>query len=243
MEKSESPHLGKRGRKIMTKFLKGTWVAAALLLVFANPALGINVKRVFQDYKFPTQKSTEMQTFTNPHSADTHIVADGLDGNTSAAAATITLGITNPDVPRVLSIGAKASSVDIGTCALVVNGTNINNGTISETLNFANNEAASLVTQNAFKTVTSLVFPANCEDGAFGTTWNIGTGESLGVARCMDNSGDFLFSLLNGSKEATAPSLAVHASQVGKNTVDFNGSMNSSNDFILYYFQNFSCSP
>lgn len=186
---------------------------------------------------------TETQTFTNPAAAGSADVLSGNAGNTSAAAATVTTFVAQPDVPRNLVITPGTSTVDVAACTVVVAGTNIFGNSMTENFTFTNNQSAAKGGASAFKTVTSVTFPANCEDGAFAATWSVGYGESLGVKRCMTNGGDFLFSLLNGSKEATAPTMTVDADEVEKNTADFNGTMNGSNDFTLYFFQNYSCSP
>lgn len=214
-----------------------------ICITTAFQAEASNYKRYFQDAKFPTQKMVEKQTFTDPAAAGTTDVLNAFAGNTSSAAVTRTTFVAQPDVPRNLVITPGTSTVDVASCTIVVNGTNIFDQTISENFVFANDASSATTGSKAFKTVTSVVFPANCEDGAFAATWSVGYGEKLGLQRCLDNAGDFFFSLLNGSKEATAPTMAVNASAVESNTADFNGTMNGSSDFILYFMQNYRCTP
>lgn len=220
-------------------YLIATSVVALAILPntgFAAP------QRLFRDLKLPSQKMTEKQTFTNPAVAGTADVLSASAGNTSAAAATVSTFVAQPDVPRSLVITPGGTTADVAACQITVNGTNINGAVMSETFGFANNQSAATPGALAFKTVTSVVFPANCEDGGFAATWSIGYGERLGVAHCMDDVGDFFFSELNGAKEATAPTLFVGtgASTAGV-TVDFNGTMNGANDFKLFYMQNYRC--
>lgn len=218
-------------------------LAAFALLLAALPSTAHAVpQRLFRDLKLPSQKLIEAQTFTNPAAAGTTDVLSASDGATSAAAATVSTFVAQPDVPRNLVITPGTSTVDVGTCALVVNGTNYHGVSMSETFNFANNASAALTGNLAFKTVSSVVFPANCEDGSFAATWSIGYGEALGVSHCMSKVGHILHSTLNGSKEATAPTMTVWAgNSVAGVTADFNGTMNGANDFELFYMQNYQC--
>lgn len=211
-----------------------------LLFAFSVPAF-CAVKPYSSDAKFPSQKMVEAQAIVNPAAAGTTDILSANAGNTSAAAATVTTFVAQPDVPRNLVITPGTSTVDVAACTITVSGTNILNRSITEDFAFAGNASSATTGAKAFKTVTSIAFPANCEDGAFAATWSIGWGEKLGVKRCMDNAGDIFFSLLNGAKEATAPTMVIDNDEVEKNTADFNGTMNGSNDFVLYFMQNFRC--
>jgi len=204
-----------------------------------------NIKRLFQDAKLPTQQMVEKQTFTNATAAGTANILSANAGNTSTSAASVTSFVAQPDVARNLVITPGGTTNDVGTCSVTVLGTNYNGQAISEAFAFAANASTATTGSKAFLTVTSVVFPANCEDSPFGATWSIGYGEKLGVKRCMDSAGHILFSTLNGAKEGTAPTMVVDADEVEKNTADFNGTMNGSNDFELFFFQNYSesCFP
>lgn len=194
-----------------------------------------------QDLKLPSQKMVEKQAITNPAAAGTTQVLSASAGNTSAAAATVSTFVAQPDAPRNLVLTPGGTTADVAACSVVVNGTDILGNAISESFAFSANASTATTGSKAFKTVTSVVFPAACEDSPFGATWSMGYGEKLGVKRCMDNAGDIFFSLLNGAKEATAPTMAADASVVSLNTADYNGTMNGSNDFVLYFMQNFRC--
>lgn len=222
--------------KLKSKVLLGL---AVLLIPTVSQAAP---QRLFRDLKLPTQKMVEKQTITNPAAAGSNQVLSASAGNTSAAAATVSSFAAQPDVPRNLVITPGTSTVDVAACNIVVSGTNYHGVSMSESFAFANNQSGAVTGNLAFKTVTSVLFPANCEDGSFATTWSVGYGEKLGVSHCMDNAGDIFFSLLNGAKEATAPTMAVGATtSVAGVTADFNGTMNGANDFVLYYMQNYVC--
>lgn len=220
------------------KFLVALTASLAIGTAYASSA-----KRLFQDIKLPTQKMVEKQTITNPAAAGTADILSGNAGNTSTAAATVSTFVAQPDVPRNLVITPGGSTSNVASCTIVVAGTNYFGRAISEDFVFADNASTATTGAKAFKTVSSVTFPANCEDIAYGATWSIGYGEKIGISRCLDNAGDIFFSLLNGSKEATAPTMVVDADEVEKNTADYNGTMNGSNDFNLYFMQNFRCTP
>jgi hypothetical protein len=219
--------------------MKNLLVSLVAVLI-SQTAFAVPVQIGRQDIKFPTQQMVEKQTFTNPAVADTVAVGSALAGPTSAAQTTATTGLTSPDVPRNVVITVGGVGADQEACTMRVVGTNYFGNSMTEEFYIPAHKSGSVTGVLAFKTVTSVVWDANCEDGAFGATWYIGIGEKLGLKRCVDSAGHFLFSTLNGAKEATAPTLAVGTSVQG-NTSDFNGTMNGANDFELFFFQNFTC--
>ncbi len=199
------------------------------------------IRRLDSDVKPATQQMTEKQTFTTHLAATTNTTLSGNAGATSAAAATVTTFAGQPDSPRNLVITPGGTTGDVESCVIVVNGTNIKNAAISENFTFAADANTAQTGSKAFKTVTSVVFPANCESGGFAATWSVGLGEKIGLKNCLDQAGHIFFSTLNGAKEATAPTMAASSTAVESNTADFNGTMNGTNDFELFYIQNYRC--
>lgn len=210
---------------------------ASALLVAGNAQAAF--ERRSRDLKLPSQQMVEKQTITNPAAAGTADILSANAGNTSTSAVTVSTFLAQPDVARNLVLTPGTSTGDVAACNVVINGTNIRGQVIAETFAFTANQSAATTGAKAFKTVTSVVFPANCEDSPFAATWSLGYGEKLGLKSCMAAAGNFFFSTLNGSKEATAPTMVVDSDEVEKNTADFNGTMNGSNDFELFYMQNF----
>jgi len=208
--------------------------------VFASAA---PVKRLAQDVKLPTQGVIEQQDFTNLLAASATRVLSGSAGATSAAIATITTFAAQPDSPRNITVIPTGTTGDVEACVVVVNGTNIFDAAISENFTFLADASTAQTGNKAFKTVTSVVFPANCESGGFAATWNVGIGEKIGLKRCMAETGAFIQSSLNGVYEATRATLAFSATAVEGNTADFSGTMNGTNDFKGYFVQNFGCFP
>lgn len=201
-----------------------------------------NVKRLFQYVKLPDgQAVLEVQSFGAPIAADTNHVLSANAGNTSAAAVTVSSFAAQPDVPRNLVITPGGTTADVAACTVVVNGTDILNHSISENFAFLANASSATTGSKAFKTVTSIVFPAACEDSPYGASWSVGVGEKLGLNRCMADAGSWFQSSVSGVHESTLATIAASASTVSLNTADFNGTMNGSATFKGYFVQNHAC--
>ena len=213
---------------------------ALLTFLFSITATAA-IKPYYQDIKLPTQKMVERQEILNPGASTVTTIKSAYAGATSAAAVTLSSFAAQPDVPRNINITPGGTTTDIESCVISVAGTDILNNSITDTFTFAANATGRVDGVKAFKTITSATWPADCESGAFGATWSIGYGEKLGVKRCMDKAGHILFSTIDGAKEATAPTMAADASVVSKNTADFNGTMDGTADFELFFLQNFRC--
>jgi len=215
-------------------------ITVVLFLFMSSTSFGA-YKRYFQDPKFPNDKLIYKQTFTNPVASSTSYVVVGTAGATSDAAASLTTFTAQPDVPRNLVITPAATTADVGTCTITVTGTDINSDTITEDFAFVANTTLATTGAKAFKTLTNVAWAASCEDSPYTAQWTIGIGEKLGLSKCTANAGDIFFSLIDGAKEATAPTMASNSSVVSSNTADFNGTMDGTADFILYYMNNFGC--
>lgn len=214
-----------------------------LSICFSMTAEAQSVRRLFQDVKLPTQGVVEQQSFTNLLAASTTRVLSGNAGATSAAAATVTSFAAQPDSPRNLVITPGGTTTDIEACVITVSGTNIFDKAITEAFTFTPNQNTAVTGAKAFKTVTSVAFPANCESGAFAATWSVGIGEKIGLKRCMAEAGAWIQSSIDGAYEATRATVAADADEVEKNTADFNGAMDGSSDFKAYFIQNYGCFP
>lgn len=202
------------------------------------------VRRLYQDVKLPTQNVIEKQTFTDVAASNMSTIVSYAAGATSAAAASLTtFDDSTPDVPRTVSITPKGTTGDIESCVITVTGTDIFNDTITETFTFAADETTKKIGVRAFKSITSVAWPASCESGGFAATWHVGTENALGIQRCMANKGDVIKGLAAGLTESTDPTMVVHSTSVSSNTADFDTAYDGSVDFILHYIQNFRCFP
>lgn len=218
-------------------------IILTVFLLISAQSFAAPVKRFFQDGKLPTQELIERQSFTNPEVAAANDILSANAGNTSAAAATVSTFVAQPDLPRSITITPAGTTADVASCSVVVSGTNFYGESISESFAFAANASTVTVGSKAFKTVSSVLFPAACEDTPFGATWSVGYGEKLGLKRCMGQAGDAILSTVAGVFESTRATVAVNATAIESNTADFNGTMDGAADFDLLFIQNFRCFP
>jgi len=197
----------------------------------------------YRDLKPATQVMLERQDFGTPVAASTAYVKATFAGNTTVTAVTLSSFLAQPDVPRNLTITPGSTTADVASCSIVVSGTNFFGASISETFVFADNASTATVGAKAFKTVTSVVFPASCEDSPYTATWTVGVGEKIGAKRCMAIAGDWAWSSVAGVYETTRATVVADADEVEKNTADFNGTMDGSARFLGTFVQNFGCLP
>lgn len=115
------------------------------------------------------------------------IVSAGSTTAVLAATGTIVAGrtltsqnatITNPDVPRVLTITTGGTTADIAAGDVVITGTNIEGKTIVENFVMADNLNGTVTGTKAFKEITRIVFPAADNTGA---TIAVGTSNRIGI--------------------------------------------------------------
>lgn len=143
----------------------------------------------------------------------------------------VTTAITNPPCPRNITATAGGTAGDIKAIQVTIQGTDIDDQPISETLPAFTVDTAGTVQGNkAFKTVTSITIPAH--DG-LGATTAIGFGDKIGLPDKLPHN-TVLNAYLNNAKEGTAPTVVADASNVSGNTVDLNSALNG-NAVDIYY--------
>lgn len=149
----------------------------------------------------------------------------------NGSARTITTSITNPSCARNVTATAGGTSADVKAITVTVTGTDINGLVITETLPaFTVNTTGTVVGSKAFKTVTSIAIPAH--DGT-GATTSIGSGAKLGLDHMLDlNTVDYAF--LAGTKEGTAPTVAVSSTAVCSNTITLNSALDGTAVVAFY---------
>lgn len=218
-----------------------------LLLVFMillnHETFGAPVRRLYQDVYLPSQQVLEQQTITGPSAAGTNSILNAVAGPTSTAAVTVTSFSAQPDVARNLVLTPSATTADVAGCTVAISGTDYFDASISENFVVADNQSTATTGNRAFKTVSSVAFPVNCEEGSYTAKWNLGVGEKIGLKRCLADAGDFAWSSVGGTYESTRATIATNSSTISLNTADFNGTMNGSNNFKAYFIQNFGCFP
>ena len=170
------------------------------------------------------------QTWTNPVATD----ADRLKNDQATSASvitTVTSFLAQPDFARKITVTPGGTTADVPAGDVTITGTNIRGEVITDTITFAANASTVGTTLKAFKTVTSVVFPI--QDGA-AATYDIGVNDALGLDRCM-TADEVQSASMDGTYEATRPTVTYHASDVSKNTVTPNTALDASKDLRVVY--------
>lgn len=143
----------------------------------------------------------------------------------TASPQTITTNITNPDVPRILSITGNQAG-EAGN--VVITGKDAAGATISDTI--ALNGTTTVEGAKAFKTVTSIQVPAltNSDD-----TVAIGWTKKLGLPHKIYNASCLLVKLFNGSTDSGT--LTVNSSNLCQNYFALNGTPDGTKVVDLFY--------
>lgn len=159
---------------------------------------------------------------------------------------TVTSGITNPDVPRNLTVTAGGTTAQILDSLITVNGYNIEGKPISEAFRFAAAGTGTVTGVKAFKTVTSVVIG---QQGGSGPTFSVGTGNKLGVNHRLFNQQTtvkvYTQSAAYGAYTLqNAPAVVANEGNVENNTVTPATVPNASLMYSIYYtFDNWSLAP
>lgn len=130
---------------------------------------------------------------------------------------TTTSAITNPVAPRNLVVTPGGTTADVKASSVTIYGTNIDGQTISEAFAFAENASAATTGAKAFKTVTSIVIPA--QDGA-AATFAVTTGSKLGLPLKLSNNAA-IKALFGTAADSALPTMAFSSTAVESNTALF----------------------
>lgn len=149
-------------------------------------------------------------------------VADGVLAAVNGAAQAITTGFTNPTYPRNITATAGGTAGSIKAVQVVVEGTDMNNDVITETLPAFTVDTPGIVTgSKIFKTVTKVTVPAH--DAASATT-AIGFGSKLGLPFKLAHN-TVLATYFDNAIESTAPTVTVSASALSGNGMTLNSTL------------------
>lgn len=210
----------------------------ATMALFTSTAHGA-YKPNYQKNKFPSQWLLEKTSSDAPIAASTVNVLSVNEGSsTGATTPTVTSFLAQPDVPRNLVITPSGTTADVAAGNVVVSGTDIHDNAISESFVFAANASTATTGSKAFKTISSVLFPA--EDSPFNAVWSIGVGAKLGLGGCLDGAGWYLKGLVDGV-DLTGSTVAADNDEVSKNTVIPNPAPDAARDFDLMFFPNYKC--
>lgn len=217
----------------MTKFF--TILFVMLFSLTANAAL----QRFYQDAKLPTQAMLEHLSVANPAAASATLLTNA-GAATNGSATTFSSFSAQPDFPRNIVITTGGTTANVGAGTAVVSGTNYFGKAISENFTISSAQNGATTGSKAFKSVSSVVFPAATGTGV---TVSIGTGVKLGMPRCLDDAGKYVFSEFGGVYDATRGTMAVSASAVESNTFSDNSAPDGAHNVEVFYVQNFKCLP
>ena len=223
---------------------------AAMLAGAVSPALasrgektfGVMSRSVELDFNINSGMPFTYQ-WIDPDAADTDAVLSLADCD-SAAAGTYTFTSTHNDIidfPRTIDItvsGPGDSCVAaIPTGNWVLTGTNILGETISETYASAANTEATLAGTCAFKTLTSLAYPADDGDGDLGlyVEYSIGLGGSLGMPFAHEND-TCVFCTNEGVTETTTPVVTADLDEIEKNIITFTNAPDAANTYQCLFW-------
>jgi len=126
---------------------------------------------------------------TNANTASVHAAV-----TLGAAGQTVTTAISNPDVPRTLSITGNAAGI-AGNVVIV--GRDIAGASCTDTI--ALNGTATVAGAKAFRTVTSIALPAKTNGS--GDAVSVGVGNKFALPNVVADSTRFLISTLNGAND------------------------------------------
>jgi hypothetical protein len=142
--------------------------------------------------------------------------------NASASAdVTVTSGITDPDVPRALSVTVGGTASSVQACSIVVTGTNVEGKIITESFITTIATTGTINGSKAFQSVTSVLIPKQVGSGV---TVAVGTRNILGVRHRLFNqnttvkvySGTTTYGALTLQAQ---PTVVAHSADIEKNTV------------------------
>jgi hypothetical protein len=148
----------------------------------------------------------------------------------NGATTLVTTGITQPDVPRNVTVTGNGAAV---AGNVVITGTNAVGEVITETIAAAG--AATVVGNKAFASVTSILLPAYAVANT--ERIRVGTGAKLGLP--FSNSRDGLIHAhLNGVREATRGTVTFSSTARELNTLTLNSALNGTAVIVDYHETN-----
>lgn len=227
--------------------MRGTNLKIALALIVALASIpnawASSVQRYNRDIKVPTQAMMEHQAWATPVIAVTNNLKNAASLTTGQANTISTFLLSGtPDYPRNITITTGGTTANVGACTAVVTGTNFFDQVKTENFTITSTQNGTTTGSKAFKTVTSVLFPSACTTGS-GVTMSIGVGNKLGMKRCTDMAGKYVFSIFNSAYETTRGTMVGTTAAVESNTFAPNGTMDGAKQVDLYFIQDFTCSP
>jgi hypothetical protein len=130
---------------------------------------------------------------------------------------TVNTSITNPDVPRNLTV--TDTLADSTTGSVTVTGVLADGTSGNETIAITDNGTAT--GSKAFATITSYTVPASC---AAGSTVSVGTGDKLGLSNALHGQNG-VYKVRRNTADISIPSVDTTNSTVNMATITVNDSI------------------
>lgn len=168
----------------------------------------------------------------------------GTAGTAAAQTITSSASITQPDVPRALSVTPSANTTG-SPLSVVVTGTNVEGKVITEAFIIPVNSTTIVNGVKAFKSVTSVAIPSNTS----GLTASVGTQNVLGLRHRLFKNNTTVKVHTNSTAYGvltlqSAPTVVANEVDIELNTVLPATIPNGSLNFIICYtFDNWSLAP
>lgn len=210
----------------------------SLLFLSGTVHAGGPWNRLFQDIKIPSQKVLDHDGYATPiASSNSILLINQTLSNLSIN--TFTSFSAQPDYPRNILIVPQGKATNIAAGTATVFGYNALGSAIQEQFTIGGTQSVATVGNLAFKSVTSVQFPQ--ATGAALGNLSVGVGSKLGIKRCMDQNGDYVFSEVGGVYDVTRGTAASNPTAVESNTITPNGSMDGTKRVDVFYIQNYRC--
>lgn len=191
----------------------------------------------FQDLKLPSQSQLEQKKWSNPLVGASTVI---LNAQAVPGSSTYVSFAAQPDYPRNLVLTPGGSTSNITSGNVTVSGLNIYGKSISEAFAFSNGQSSAVTGSKAFASVSSISFPSASGSNI---TLTAKAGDKLGVHRCADDNGDYVFSKFGGAYETSRGTFSSNATAIESNVFTPNGTMDGAHNVSIRFIQNFRCYP
>lgn len=161
-------------------------------------------------------------------------------------AQTITSGITQPDVPRALSVTVGGTAGQVQTGSVIVTGTNVEGKTITENFVVTIGTTGTINGVKAFKSVTSVYIPAQLGTAC---TFAVGTQNVIGLRHRLFRNNTTVKVYQSSTAYATptlqgVPTVVANEVEVERNTVVLATTPDGTKFYhFCYLFDNWATGP
>jgi len=194
----------------------------------------------------PVKGGIFKQMWQKPHAAEADYLLDD-QATDSASITTVSDFDEDIDFARNVTVTPGGTTNDVKAGNVTIVGTDIRGNAITETIAIIANQSTTSTGSYAFKTITSISFIAQDDDGA---TYDVGIGDKLGLEKVLQmNSigGNAAVgtgtTISNLTRESTAPTVAVDTQSIHKNTVLFHTALAATKTYAVYMITEDPCDP